>query len=480
MSTTQKVDGRFTYPETVNPPRRGLCIAIPEDDNHVRAFFGALNELANAFCWEWAGDGAGVEVAAVWQEILYDAAIAWASGDDCMSTNCYDCTLDLISITNIFNTNITTVNTWYTQFIVAGGLSVNASLITTVPRKGQGHDTELEQLLCYTSFLFINGICDALLAAATDTPAIGFAAKVASALGAIENVLSDIASTSLPNGVNLVAVIPAVGAAIGRAVANWVVDKLTPLEVEFLSDTQARSEVACCLAQYVYDVSSNTRAWSGWQTGALATANCTSVTFSDLGESLRIYLRYLIAHDVYLYISFYKLLDDQTWLDEIDAVPECPCGDTWCYVWDFTSTDGSWTNAEYGSGDVGEWVDEVGWVGTYSDSDDSNVLHIQRSFAERFITKWTIYYQFDGSLSIPNWAKVYLFLDGVLQSTKQSGYVTSGVPTEMTIDFGGVSADKVLVQLYPGGGRGEDADVTMTAFQIEGTGTNPIGTDNCT
>ena len=81
--------GQWLLPTVVDPARICLQIEIPNDANHIRAFWGALNELARAWNWEWDGNFTGRDVAYVWNEIIQQASINFYNGVECdMALDC--------------------------------------------------------------------------------------------------------------------------------------------------------------------------------------------------------------------------------------------------------------------------------------------------------------------------------------------------------------------------------------------------------
>jgi len=63
-------DSGYLLPEVVNPDRVSFCIEIPNDFNHILAFWGQMSALG--FWWSWQRDEAhtGKDAAAVWSELF--------------------------------------------------------------------------------------------------------------------------------------------------------------------------------------------------------------------------------------------------------------------------------------------------------------------------------------------------------------------------------------------------------------------------
>lgn len=91
-------DGGFLLPGVIDPPRRCVQLQIPDDRNHIRAFWGALDELAHWYTWQRDTDKQGAAVAAVWRDVLSLARELFESDDPCpceeSMTDCCEPILD--------------------------------------------------------------------------------------------------------------------------------------------------------------------------------------------------------------------------------------------------------------------------------------------------------------------------------------------------------------------------------------------------
>lgn len=61
----------WLLPAVVDPERIGVCVPVPNDDNHRRAFLGCLYELTWARNWQHDGTDKGLLVSQVWKEIYF-------------------------------------------------------------------------------------------------------------------------------------------------------------------------------------------------------------------------------------------------------------------------------------------------------------------------------------------------------------------------------------------------------------------------
>lgn len=79
-------DGGWVLPEVINPETRtSVCICIPDEQNHVMAFWGALRELAYWFNWQRNDAHDALPVSILWREIVDNAHQKWLDGVMCTS-----------------------------------------------------------------------------------------------------------------------------------------------------------------------------------------------------------------------------------------------------------------------------------------------------------------------------------------------------------------------------------------------------------
>lgn len=84
-----KKEKGWMYPHVVDPDRINVCVPVPDDPNHKRAFMGALNELARSHNWQW--DEVNTSGAAlVWAEIT-DIVAARLGLEFCEDAPGYNC-----------------------------------------------------------------------------------------------------------------------------------------------------------------------------------------------------------------------------------------------------------------------------------------------------------------------------------------------------------------------------------------------------
>ena len=76
-------DGGFRLPQVIDPPTRCLSIDLPDDPEHIAAFWGALQELCYWFNWERDPDKRGVQVSSVWTRHIQAAHDRFLSTNPC-------------------------------------------------------------------------------------------------------------------------------------------------------------------------------------------------------------------------------------------------------------------------------------------------------------------------------------------------------------------------------------------------------------
>lgn len=76
-------DGGYVLPDIVDPPRRCIQFSIPDEPQHVAAFFGALLDLAMWFNWQRDDAHTGKLVADVWFQVFNEASQNWLLNDGC-------------------------------------------------------------------------------------------------------------------------------------------------------------------------------------------------------------------------------------------------------------------------------------------------------------------------------------------------------------------------------------------------------------
>jgi hypothetical protein len=74
-------DHGYILPEVIDPQRVRLCIEIPDDLNHIIAFWGALQQLQHPYNWQNDEAHTALAAAAVWKDVIYKARESWLAGE---------------------------------------------------------------------------------------------------------------------------------------------------------------------------------------------------------------------------------------------------------------------------------------------------------------------------------------------------------------------------------------------------------------
>jgi hypothetical protein len=72
----------------IDPPRRCICIPVPNEPAHRQAFFGALTQLGYQFNWERDDEHNAVPVSVLWMGIVTEAMHKFYNGAETMCFSC--------------------------------------------------------------------------------------------------------------------------------------------------------------------------------------------------------------------------------------------------------------------------------------------------------------------------------------------------------------------------------------------------------
>lgn len=91
MKKTEREKAGYLLPEIVDPDEKiSVCVPIPNDKNHVRAFLGQLDALARWWTWDRDTARTGKNAASVWARIAEEVRGKIDNGDDCNMTCCHE------------------------------------------------------------------------------------------------------------------------------------------------------------------------------------------------------------------------------------------------------------------------------------------------------------------------------------------------------------------------------------------------------
>lgn len=169
---------------------------------------------------------------------------------------------------------------------------------------------------------------------------------------------------------------------------------------------------------------------------------------------------------------------------------ECPCDDTWCHLFDFSIDNQEWTVVNSGGWNSGTYQLGTGWrfqdtINTVQNPDTANrLVYIRRAMAATTITKITMTYDFVGSTYDSTALDALIIaLNGAVKVSTTRAAMVDGSNIEVVWEGtqGGVADITVWLRSsrdtsspYTYGG-----DALIRSVQLEGTGNNPFGTDNC-
>jgi hypothetical protein len=170
---------------------------------------------------------------------------------------------------------------------------------------------------------------------------------------------------------------------------------------------------------------------------------------------------------------------------------ECPCADTWCYLFDFTLSDGDWTRYTAAGDNNGTYVAGQGWntsdfLNLATTPDSANRLaYIKRAHPSTTITKVILTYNYTGgTFDSTALRALIIFLNGVDRGNITRAAIINGTGLTFTIEGEWTGIENIELYLrssrdtsspytYSGSGR-------IVSVQMEGEGTNPFGVDTCT
>jgi hypothetical protein len=471
MSRTRKVDGRYLLPSVVDPDRKCFQIWIPNEDNHIRAWFAAINELRKAWVWKWDEDKIGSAVGFVWGDAIDTATADFYLGG-CM--NCNYCYFDLSNTIETYITNISTVNTWVDAFTTSGGVNITTQVSSDI-KYSQGHDVATDAQICLAVDLFIDALCEGAIAAhasGTDT-----------AIDRLNNILVNsaaafmVAAVLFPPSIAIVANSVALGAAIGAVLTQILPGLITTPLAAALADEEARREMKCCMFNVLSAVAA-IASWPTWQGLFKGLVACPTAAMSDNGKLLRTWMQGIVSPSSELYVAFYRQLDDWGLLAYEDDLPLCTvCGD-WCYRFDFTAGDQGWsiwTEQPYG-----EYVAATGWQSTFSANYEQMfiILEDDKAVANRVRLDWIC----SGTgTHIPRSISVTLTRGGLEvyeAAVSTMDFDADGEAGYHVFEPDSVEYDRIRITFTAESSSGS-INMLVTYCEVGGIGPNPYGADNC-
>jgi len=137
---------------------------------------------------------------------------------------------------------------------------------------------------------------------------------------------------------------------------------------------------------------------------------------------------------------------------------DCGCVNYWCYLFDFTLSDGGW------SGPYGTYNAGVGWEATTAGTGVSIVL--QQELPPAHYTHMSM------TIVAASGANAAIIVDSTTATVDEINVATGFYEWDGAIDGHNII-------LNPSSGAVQGGQVTMTHVLFRGTGDNPFGADNC-
>lgn len=169
---------------------------------------------------------------------------------------------------------------------------------------------------------------------------------------------------------------------------------------------------------------------------------------------------------------------------------ECDDCGTWCFTFDFTTSDGGWTVTP---SRASTWVDTTGWTeGVWNGADLPGCanrfyaqVNIRKTFDPTIVTRIAMTFSGDNGF-IDNAAAINNQINGWNDATQEINLVVNeNFGTNITQEWtGSETLDRIELQASVGTRCGANTGIQSANFRIhtvviEGIGDNPFGADNC-
>lgn len=169
---------------------------------------------------------------------------------------------------------------------------------------------------------------------------------------------------------------------------------------------------------------------------------------------------------------------------------DCDCDDVWCYNFDFASDDGDWLLDTTLGDNNGTYQAGTGWafsdyVNVDQNPDTANrAVAIDRNFNTTSLTKITVTYNYVGGQYDTNTLRaLIIYINAVDVAHVLKVDMIDG--NDQIFVWEGELGERDQVGLFlrssrdPSVPHGYSGNCLITSIQLEGTGTNPFGGDNC-
>ncbi len=367
----------YLLPDDINPANRlYVCVPIPDDPAHIRAFLGQLDYLSYWYTWEKDELKRGKEVAQVWREIVSQIRFAIESNEGCEGMTIQlrqspenPCILeqswDGINWSFAFDYSLCTPSYKAPSSAVMDDLDQATTVIQELNNiyqgditniftyaYGGGLDVYLDDVQCWAYRMLVDSICQAAIdikakqAEGTDT--LDILREFFAGAGGIGSLIFGVVGFTTAG---LVALVIAVMGALAQ-VAILILDKILSTPAEVLSDEEAKEDVACCMYNALKGGTPSFDAFKN------ALSGCNFNAESPAGQLRTLIHDFLQSQDVYL--SLFRIANDLVPAAQAGADLACPCEGEWCYTFDFV-TGGAYGWQLQPVNGAGNYVAGTGW-----------------------------------------------------------------------------------------------------------------------
>jgi len=451
----------YLLPEEIDPVQVPICVCIPCDRNHALAFLGQLEMLGYWYTWERDDQKRGTQAARVWRQIAADAR---AELEKC---GVFDmgCGCEEKRIIRQYIGDDGHLHVEYSDGTeeIRDDLDPRYSNPTLPPMPGSD-----------------GGVKRCVAANSAVTAFQGWQTQELDAMQDGTNLFQTlwgiiVGILGVTIGIPVAGVL-AVIAVLIIAVVNWIISQV-PEEFEAAFIEQTWQDLLCIFYCEMSEDGSFTEAQ--WQT-----------VMQHIGSEIEngVAVRFFTDH-LNLIGPVGLTNAARSGYGGSRDCGACDCDDTWCYLFDFSADDGDWFVPEASSAFYGAWEAPTGWVATdevQTGSPDSGnrEVRIRRAFSPTNITRVLVTYDFTGgpygntSLSAQG-----IVLDTTLVVNVARSAMIDGVA--LTREWTGAGTVASEIETYARSSNDGSAPYTyggnaiIKSIQIEGTGTNPFGEDNC-
>lgn len=289
------------------------------------------------------------------------------------------------------------------------------------------------------------------LAAANATNA--FRSTIDTALATFNEI--GIASAALSVGLAFIPELVSKGFAIGFAFASLALSIGSEILIEDF-DSDCYDAIQCAL----YCTSDSNAQWS---------AQRLDTSLLLMGDDARISANALLVCQFILGVLWGEVGLSNAGTMTAVATATCSCDCEWCYQWDFTAVNGSFT----AGGAYTTWLSGTGWQGGFINAQSQEALFMYRDFTPSVVTFLSMGYTKTAGSGANNVSRMQMRLGSTIVFGNDS--ITTGTGLTKTAEGYG-TCSRIYIDINTGVSPGT---IVVGHILIRGIGTNPFGTDNC-